>query len=270
MNVGQHLTRSVGELYCSCGVFNKKSGKLRPEVEVAKRLEDLTKPQTYIERAFDIRKALVSAKRGCLISFVVQGRVTVGTGNPSPTDIGMTFDWTSGWPIIPGSAVKGATKAWVEHHASFDDLQLPYAQAEEEELAEHYLNVFGAGPEGDEDGIGGGIDFLDILFSYKADIVLDVMAPHYGNISKQSFDPERDSPADWNDPDPLYFLAIEAGSKAVGGLVPAREFSAVSLNYAKHWMQSALVLIGVGAKTSDGRGRLVATPEPEPGREHSD
>ncbi|MDI6893171.1 MAG: type III-B CRISPR module RAMP protein Cmr6 [Bacillota bacterium] len=106
-----------------------------------------------------------------------------------------------------------------------------------------YRDVFGASGH---KGRRGSVVFFDAVPVEPPVLKVDVMNPHYGEYYRGA-----EAPADYLSPVPVYFLAVEAGSRfafAVGG---ADEELA---RKAKSWLVSALRDFGAGAKTSAGYG----------------
>lgn len=188
-------------------------------------------------------------------------RLVVGLGDrANPSEVGLSLHGTYGWPVIPGSTLKGATCAW--------------AVANDKDAA-RIASIFGAPRPRPEDSDGasdstgatdpdlsaarGTVSFLDALPAGAAvSVVRDVLTPHvqayYRTTAPRSRDTP-DPPGEWHNPVPVEFLAVASGSFAVD-LVGRDEDD---LREAAAWCRSAIDDIGVGAKTSSGYGYLEAT-----------
>ncbi|MCX7839454.1 MAG: type III-B CRISPR module RAMP protein Cmr6 [Anaerolineae bacterium] len=150
-------------------------------------------------------------------------RFLTGLGRKGPLEVGFTFHPLYGFPIIPGSGLKGLARAYAEL----------VAQVPEDDLA----RVFGAQAQQ-----GKGI-FSDAIPAAPPVLELDVMNPHYPDYYQGN-----DPPANWQSPQPVFFLTLGAASKfwfAVGGEEKDR---------AAEWLLAALAQMGAGAKTSAGYG----------------
>jgi len=203
----------------------------------------------------------------------------VGLGEPSPYETGITLDFLTGLPIIPGSAVKGITRraailklAWKNRcqfgkefkekfgfelqsieNAEYADL-FPYgdefdfvAQKIENELRPNkFVEVFGT------QELKGQVIFMDaypIRWS-KGLFRVDVMNPHYGPYYESK---GGQPPADWYNPVPVVYLTVNTGVEYRFVLASKDE---ELLPKAVEWLKFALENIGVGAKGSQGYGVL--------------
>lgn len=157
-----------------------------------------------------------------------QWRFLTGLGRKGPLEVGFTFHRLYGFPIIPGSGLKGLTRA----HASLV-----------EKLSEsdpRFVRVFGSQER------QGQVIFFDAIPAEPPTLELDVMNPHYPDYYQGD-----EPPANWQSPQPVFFLTVGAKSRfwfAVGG----DDEEAKGL--AARWLQAALESLGVGAKTSAGYG----------------
>jgi len=201
----------------------------------------------------------------------------VGLGEPSPYETGITLDFLTGLPIIPGSAVKGITRraailklAWKNRcqfgkefkekfgfelqsieNAEYADL-FPYgdefdfvAQKIENDLRPNkFVEVFGT------QELKGQVIFIDaypIRWS-KGLFRVDVINPHYGPYYESK---GGQPPADWYNPVPVPYLTVNTGVEYRFVLASKDE---ELLKKAVEWLKFALENIGVGAKGSQGYG----------------
>jgi hypothetical protein len=122
----------------------------------------------------------------------------------------------------------------------------------------------------------GQVLFLDAIPANPANLTLelDVMNPHYGPYYQRS-----EPPADYHNPEPVFFLTIGPGSEFLFA-VASRERGLAER--AQGWLTKALTEMGIGAKTvagyglwtnvqensaasSDpGRSTAATSPQPEP------
>ena len=150
-------------------------------------------------------------------------RFLTGLGRKGPLEVGFTFHPLYGLPIIPGSGLKGLAHAYAR----------VVARASEADLA----RVFGTQAQ------QGKAIFFDAIPAVPPTLELDVMNPHYPDYYQGD-----EPPADWQSPQPVFFLTLGANSKflfAVGGEEKAQ---------ASQWLLEALQQMGAGAKTSAGYG----------------
>ena len=182
----------------------------------------------------------------------------VGLGEASPYETGITLDFITGLPIIPGSALKGITRrAAIMKLSDRTDL-LPYGDefaevAKEYEQHERIIQVFGTQDQ------KGKIIFMDAypIEWPKGLFRVDIMNPHYGPYYES---PDKNPPGDWYNPVPIFYLTVNKDVKY--RFVIASEDEGL-LEAAKDWLEFALTNIGVGAKGNQGYGVF----EIEKGRE---
>ncbi|HIE08951.1 MAG TPA: type III-B CRISPR module RAMP protein Cmr6 [Armatimonadetes bacterium] len=162
-----------------------------------------------------------------------QWRAIFGLGGASALEVGFTFHKPLGFPIIPGSGLKGAARAYAKLVAG----------ASEKEIAE----VFGPEPRAKEHAQGK-VVFFDAIPVGLPKLEGDVMNPHYGPYYQNRGEKP---PADYYNPVPVPFVAIGRNSRFLFALASKDE---VALEKAERWLKGALRELGVGAKTSAGYG----------------
>lgn len=164
-------------------------------------------------------------------------RFVVGLGAAHVLETGITLHRLFGLPIIPGSALKGAAKAYAQlvEGRTDDDPEL--------------VAVFGTTEQ------AGSVIFFDAIPLEVPKFQLDIMNPHYpqyydkrGGSSKEPV-----SPADWDSPRPVFFLTVT--EKPYRFAIAARsEQGNRLLDLAEKWLKGALTELGIGAKTSSDYG----------------
>jgi CRISPR-associated protein Cmr6 len=165
-----------------------------------------------------------------------QWRFLTGLGGKGPLEVGFTFHSLYGVPIIPGSALKGLTRAFTLL-APDQVSEIAGQRIEERECDPLFLHVFGS------QNAHGHTTFFDAIPAEPPTFELDVMNPHYPDYYQS-----KAPPANWQSPQPVFFLTLGAKSKflfAVGGAEQERVAA---------WLVKALADMGVGAKTSAGYG----------------
>jgi CRISPR type III-B/RAMP module RAMP protein Cmr6 len=159
-------------------------------------------------------------------------RLAVGLGNQANAhEIGLLLHGTYGWPIIPGSSLKGLARAWAES---------PEAEIEEEVLH----RVFGTGSH------EGTVRFLDAIPAEgPVKVEANVLTPHV----KPYYSPSGEiaPPAEYHNPEPINFLTV-CGPYAIDLYGPSRD----DLDLAAYWLKQAGDQLGAGAKTAAGYGYL--------------
>ncbi|WP_060635805.1 type III-B CRISPR module RAMP protein Cmr6 [Pyrinomonas methylaliphatogenes] len=176
------------------------------------RMLDALRTQNYIVQKFTLRAA---------------SRVIVGLGAESVLETSIRLHRIYGFPIIPGSALKGVTK---EGKNESDPV---------------FVDIFGKSPPESQ---AGKVIFFDAIPANPANLTLelDVMNPHYAPYY-QGVAP----PADYHNPVPVFFLTIGPGSEFLFAVASREKHLA---ERAREWLIEALTEIGIGAKTVAGYG----------------
>lgn len=189
-------------------------------------------------------------------------RLIVGLGSENVLEAGIRLHHTYGFPIIPGSALKGLAahycdRVWGERdqtNPSNDALKFR-GQREEDRgrnpPGDFHKLLFGATDD------RGCIIFHDAWYVPESDdrpLKLDVMTPHHSGWNDIN-DP--DPPSDFDSPVPVPFLSV-AGTFHV-----AISWCGPPIDEATDWRDLALACLrdalcdwGIGGKTSSGYGRF--------------
>ncbi|MFP2904306.1 type III-B CRISPR module RAMP protein Cmr6 [Pyxidicoccus sp. 3LFB2] len=213
------------------------------------------------------------------------GRVLVGHGNPSPTEVGLTLHHTWGVPVLPGSALKGLTAGYVEAVYGPD----PGREESEREPFRGvtwegsrmvrgpgavYRRLFGApdvdGP-GEASASQGEVLFHDALWVPAGPgagpmLARDVLTVHQRRYYESA---GKEWPVDFDDPNPVPFLTVAPGGRFLVslGVAPDARGGRALLERAARYLTSALAEWGLGGKTAAGYGRFIRENEPvEPPR----
>lgn len=182
-------------------------------------------------------------------------RLAVGLGdNANAHEIGLALHGTYGWPVIPGSALKGLAAAWAV--ASGAD-------------AADVWRVLG-GPRGDvphpdadvaegrrrPPAARGTVCFLDAIPAAEPVVVqADVLTPHVKPYYDGAATGNPVPPAEYHNPVPLTFLTVR-GTYAVDLYGSSGE----DVGLAAEWLTKAGDELGAGAKTAAGYGYLAVSP----------
>ncbi|WP_428268690.1 type III-B CRISPR module RAMP protein Cmr6 [Haliangium sp.] len=202
------------------------------------------------------------------------GRLLVGHGNPSPTEVGLSLHRTWGVPFIPGSALKGLLAHWAEitlgpHEDMNEDERAhraPWAGPERDERGnavrrpgEAYERVFGAPPlRGHERSARRGklvvhdalwLPGVDKNSRTKAALAPDVLTVH----QRRYYQGDEPWPSDGDDPIPVSFITVRPGTKF---LFAVSSDDAEIADWAADALRCVLQDWGVGGKTAAGYGRF--------------
>lgn len=201
----------------------------------------------YHRREAALRALGSTGQRHLQLRAEPEWQLITGLGNKANAhEIGMALHGTYGWPVIPGSGLKGMAAAWAV-----------YSGADEDDVR----RVFGGPRPGERatkerPATRGSVRFLDALPDGKpVSVMTDVMTPHvkpyYDQLVKGT---DLVPPAEYHNPVPLKFLTVRGGY-AFDLYGP----SETDLKLAAGWLAEAGDELGAGAKTAAGYGYLSVT-----------
>lgn len=161
-------------------------------------------------------------------------RFLPGQGSIHPMLGGMVFHPALGLPYLPGSNLKGLTRAWATQWENADPIDI--------------ARIFGTTDQ------PGNVIFLDALPTRPLTIELDVVTPHHPGYQHGT-----GVPADWNKPQTTTFIAVAKNNVFQFGIMtrinhdPIAQADALQ---ARAWLIDALEWLGAGARTAVGYGRF--------------
>jgi len=224
----------------------------------------------------------VRAARGEPFTLQTDWRFVAGLGRKGSLEVGFTFH-RYGFPILPGSSVKGVARAWaflwlaeqanVNPLAELDEVLSADSEDDEKEEKKKYLRWRAAQPDEVQQladdfrvifgtpATAGRAVFFDAIPAQLPTLELDVMNPHFPEYYKGNA-----PPTDWQSPVPVYFLTVAAGTEfrfGVGWRGTLDEAGQCLRRLAQKWLTEGLINLGAGAKTSAGYGYFVAPPQPK-------
>jgi CRISPR-associated protein Cmr6 len=224
----------------------------------------------------------VRAARGEPFTLQTDWRFVAGLGRKGSLEVGFTFH-RYGFPILPGSSVKGVARAWaflwlaeqanVNPLAELDEVLSADGEDDEKEEKKKYLRWRAAQPDEVQQladdfrvifgtpATAGRAVFFDAIPAQLPTLELDVMNPHFPEYYKGNA-----PPTDWQSPVPVYFLTVAAGTEfrfGVGWRGTLDEVGQRLHQLAQEWLTEGLINLGAGAKTSAGYGYFVAPPQPK-------
>ncbi len=189
--------------------------------------------------------------------------LAVGLGNrANPYEIGLSLHGTYGWPVIPGSTLKGVTCAWAtQSGAEPDQITALFGLPRPADPREQHNGEHPGRRDNDRDEhrvSRGTVWFLDALpAGAPVQVARDVLTPHVQPYYRDTSDTEAPArhpspPAEYHNPMPVQFLVVNGGSFAVDLAGPVAD----DVRLAAGWCAAALRDLGAGAKTSAGYGYL--------------
>ena len=208
-------------------------------------------------------------QRAALTIAQLEGRLAINLADSLIQNAGICLDRLFGMPFIPGSAVKGVCR-----HAALEELKS--ASAEKKQLLfDSFRAVFGTADTDFRNGElqtfrgllsdraenqKGAISFLPAYPVNEARLVVDLTNVHYSEYyrSGRMEDLSKESPK----PNP--FPAVEVGAQFAFCLVQNGidiDTAPNLLAAATRWLETALTVKGLGAKTASGYGWFCLRPE---------
>lgn len=229
----------------SLEAFKDRNPKLEWIREVAKKI---TGEETLLSEAAARHSALLLAHDQTPLFFQTDWHFVTGLGREHPVENGFAWHHGLGVPYLPGSSVKGMVRAWAEFwdDANRDDI----------------TRIFGPrlSPDSSKSTVGS-VVFLDALPTKPVTLKPDIMTPHYAQYYQ---DPSGAiPPADWHSPAPIPFLVVAPETSFHFGLLPRRRGCEGDVETVLGWLADALGVIGCGAKTAVGHGRMKEDPDAE-------
>ena len=189
---------------------------------------------------------LVEWRGGRRWVFRLQDRLATGLGADHPLDNGFVFDRSVGVPYLSGSSVKGLCRAW--------------ANLAQRDFSAKLEPLFGTGPEtgaDDQSGRQGEVVFLAAYPDGWPELEIDIINAHhpkyYGAPDSQRVAHGRYAPLDIEDPVPVNFLTVKAGTRFVFRVLNGGQTSD-RVDRVRPLLESALADFGIGAKTALGYG----------------
>lgn len=185
-----------------------------------------------------------------------------------------------GFVYLPGSGLKGMARAYAE------TIWLP-VQNDKKDAWQKIEDVFGWAPNPtrkqqvedenhpaerryeDDDpnrpeikASCGSIIFHDAWPTEWPELIVDIVNNHHSHYYDGNDD--KDAPGDWEDPIPVYFLAVPAGVTFSFALCKrSADVKDELLDLARQWLIGALCHLGAGAKTAAGYGCFTLLDDPQ-------
>jgi CRISPR-associated protein Cmr6 len=205
-----------------------------------------TDPQLS-QNVYDRWMNMIEAMGAELFNAKLDWRMVVGLGGETVLETDLTLHHVYGIPYIPGSALKGLTRAYV----AGEKLTPPSTKIEDDD--EQIKRIFGS-----KDDAGKVIFFDAMPLNGQVVYELDIMNPHYPKYYGENALPTNDQ-----DPNPITFLTV-ANTTFTFALAPRNSEAQEDVNKTREWLQEALEKYGVGGKTSAGYGYFKKPQEVEP------
>lgn len=176
-------------------------------------------------------------------------RMVVGLGGETVLETDLTLHHVYGIPYIPGSALKGLTRAYVTGEVE------GYRSKKLEEDGSDVQRIFGTQKD------AGSVIFFDAMpVKAEFEVSLDIMNPHYPDYYG-----DKKPPTNNQNLNPITFLTITNATFTFALALrrgdEAKDDEKGDVGKVKGWLQQALRNYGVGGKTSAGYGSLTILGE---------
>lgn len=204
------------------------------------------------------------ADRAAITVGQLEGRLAINLADSLIQNAGICLDRLFGLPYIPGSAVKGVTR-----HTALEELRAA-SPAERPALLKAYLAIFGHTAQDLKDLSAqsdrsdhpqdqkGAIAFLPAYPVNEARIVVDLTNVHYPDYYRTGREGDQQN----ENPRPNPFPAVETGARFAFCLVlNGLNNDPALLAQARRWLEKALTVRGLGAKTAAGYGWFSIQPD---------
>lgn len=232
----------------------KKSAKSQWLAELAARSRSTSQPlfdpdlhSAWVRRWIK----LADAHRAIRFRAKCSWRMVVGLGEQSLAETDLLVHPIYGLPYVPGSALKGLTRAYMQFEGGGDDGDAISNNSTTGEPSSLMTRIFGTQQE------SGAVIFFDAIPANTEPLQLDVdvMNPHYPDYYRDSTG--KHPPSDDQKPIPVHFLTVGRATFHFAVAPGDRSTTQDDAHLAATWLKQALRDYGVGAKTNAGYGRFV-------------
>ena len=180
-----------------------------------------------------------SVPHTCPVELTLTVPLASGTGMTHALEVGFTWDRNLGVPYLPGSSLKGAVRAWA-------------TQWQDTVAQPSWRRIFGYLDDPAGDARAGTVIVHALYPTTPPQLRLDVINPHYPDYYRDSSG--NIPPADWQSPNPVFFLTVPAGTRFVTALQPRCPSDKDDVQIARDLLFEALRNLGAGSKTAVGYG----------------
>jgi len=217
------------------------------------------------------RSQMLTASNAITLPMRTQGAMTLHLSRAGAWEnAGISLHPIYGFVYLPGSGLKGLTRAWAE------TVWAP-AQSDQKEAWRTIEEAFGYTPNSEKvkeetkksgwrpseipvpaHTSTGQLIFHDAWPLKWPRLIVDIANSHHSKYYRGEQDPD-----DTENPNPVYFLAVGAGAEFEFAVSDRKLNSSALLDQGIEWLRDALTIQGAGAKTAAGYGRFRAEP-PKP------
>ena len=233
------------------------------EMELQKRaLTDVTRTATdemLLRTLLDRRRLMLDGLRATRLVMTTRGSLTLHLSRSGALEnAGIALHPLYGFVYLPGSGVKGMTRAWAETvwAPTQPDPERAWRQIEAafgwSPGSERHKGVWRPSDVKPPPGAAAGrLLFHDAWPLRWPRLLVDIVNNHH--VTYYAGD---DDPGDWEDPIPVSFLAVAVGQPFEFAISDRTGGDDGLLEGACGWLRDALTVQGAGAKTAAGYGRF--------------
>lgn len=221
------------------GNSQEKSEWLR-RIELNSRIDPVLTKSVY-----DRWSSMILVLQATHFDAALDWRMVVGLGGETILETDITLHHLYGIPFIPGSALKGLTRAYVTGEVE------GYKSKKIDDDNEEIMRIFGSQKQ------AGTVIFFDAMpLNGRAEFMLDIINPHYPDYYRSLQSNSITPPTNDQRPNPVTFLTIThtTFTFALTPRNPREDQDKADVNQVKIWLQEALRKYGIGGKTSAGYG----------------
>lgn len=195
-----------------------------------------------LQMALQVRRGAFSKLCAICWSNKTSGPLTLHlSSSGSFENAGICLHPVYGFPVIPGTGIKGLARAYATTvaGASAEDIRAVFGQDE---------------MRADNDAAAGAVVFYDAWPVNWPQLTVDIVNNHH-----REYYEGKCPPADWEDPVPVHFLAVPAGVEFQFAVAPRKPADSGAFRWtglARDWIEGGLKWLGAGAKTNAGYGRF--------------
>ena len=216
------------------------AGKQEKQFEAIDMVGRCARDHALLVSLFDRRGAMLDAIGARRFCGRTKGALTLHLSRANALEnAGLALHPVYGFAWLPGTGLKGMTRAWVETvWQKGESDQLP-AKARIDE-------AFGTPDQ------AGRIIFHDAWPIQWPQLKRDILNSHHSDYYRKG-----KRPGDWEKLNPVYFLTVAEDTEFEFALSDRNSTDDGLLEHVAGWMCAALEDAGVGAKTAAGYGRIV-------------
>ncbi len=190
------------------------------------------------------RNAVLDAHGACCFRGKTTGPLTLHLARANALEnAGFALHPLYGFAWLPGTGLKGLTRAWAETVWKPVESDRQAAEARIDE-------AFGT------QDVAGRVIFHDAWPTHWPQLESDMLNSHHSEYYKEGA--KEKPPGDWENPVPVYFLAVAVDTEFDFAVSDRTHAGDDLIEQAVGWMCAALEHAGVGAKTASGYGRILS------------